>query len=1027
MSDRLIVRGAREHNLKDVSVDLPRDAMIVFTGLSGSGKSSLAFDTIFAEGQRRYVESLSAYARQFLGQMDKPDVDFIEGLSPAVSIDQKSTSRNPRSTVGTITEVYDYLRLLFARAGRPHCPECGEAIARQTPQQIVDRVLELEEGVRFQVLAPVVRGRKGEYLDLFRQLSGQGFSRARVDGEIIQLTEPPKLDKQKKHTIEVVVDRLAVKGSAKQRLTDSVETALNLAGGLVLLDFVDLDEKDPHRERRFSEKLACPNDHPLAIDELEPRSFSFNSPYGACPVCTGLGTRMEVDPELLVPDPEKSLDEGAIQPWSGANVSQYFERLLAALAKDLKIKTSTPFAELPAKAKKSLLTGHDKQVHVSYQNRYGRERSYYTTFEGVIPYVERRHAEASSETGRERFEEYMREVPCLACNGARLKPISLAVTLGGKNIAEVSAMSIDEVHDFLRGMELSPREKQIAERVVKEIGERLRFLLDVGLDYLALSRPAGSLSGGEAQRIRLATQIGSGLVGVLYVLDEPSIGLHQRDNRRLIDTLVRLKELGNTLIVVEHDEDTIDHADWVVDIGPGAGEHGGQVVVSGTVEDLRNHPDSITGAYVSGRKEIPIPAVRRPLTEGRELTVYGARQNNLQDLDVTIPLGVFVAVTGVSGSGKSTLVNDILYTSLARQIYGARTVPGRHTKISGMDQVDKVIHVDQSPIGRTPRSNPATYTGVWDHVRKLFAETPEAKVRGYLQGRFSFNVKGGRCEACSGDGTLKIEMNFLPDVYVPCEVCHGARYNRETLEVHYKGKTVADVLDMPIEEAAEFFAAIPAISRHLTTLVEVGLGYVRLGQPAPTLSGGEAQRVKLASELQRRSTGRTVYVLDEPTTGLHFEDIRKLLGVLNGLVDKGNSVLVIEHNLDVIKTADWIIDLGPDGGRRGGTLVAQGTPEEVAATPESYTGEFLREILAGRAAKPSAKVQAAAAKALPAKKTAAKKVAAKKVAAKTGAAKPVAAKKTAAATKATAVKTATKTAAKKAPAKKTAARKRAAG
>ncbi|MEU8223108.1 excinuclease ABC subunit UvrA [Kribbella sp. NPDC048915] len=1012
MSDRLIVRGAREHNLKDVSVDLPRDAMIVFTGLSGSGKSSLAFDTIFAEGQRRYVESLSAYARQFLGQMDKPDVDFIEGLSPAVSIDQKSTSRNPRSTVGTITEVYDYLRLLFARAGRPHCPECGEPIARQTPQQIVDRVLELEEGTRFQVLAPVVRGRKGEYVDLFRQLTGQGFSRARVDGETIQLTDPPKLDKQKKHSIDVVVDRLAVKGSAKQRLTDSIETALGLASGLVVLDFVDLPEDDPHRERRFSEKLACPNDHPLAIDELEPRSFSFNSPYGACPVCTGLGTRMEVDPELLVPDPSKSLDEGAIQPWAGQNVSQYFERLLEALAKDLKFKTSTPFGELPAKAKKALLTGHDKQVHVSYKNRYGRERSYYTTFEGVIPYVERRHAEASSDTGRERFEEYMREVPCLACNGARLKPISLAVTLGGKNIAEISAMSIDEVHDFLLGMELTPREKQIAERVIKEIGERLRFLLDVGLDYLALSRPAGSLSGGEAQRIRLATQIGSGLVGVLYVLDEPSIGLHQRDNRRLIDTLVRLKELGNTLIVVEHDEDTIDHADWVVDIGPGAGEHGGQVVVSGTVEDLKSHPDSITGAYVSGRREIPIPEVRRPLTEGRELTVYGARQNNLKDLDVTIPLGVFVAVTGVSGSGKSTLVNDILYTSLARQIYGARAVPGRHTKISGMELVDKVIHVDQSPIGRTPRSNPATYTGVWDHIRKLFAETPEAKVRGYQQGRFSFNVKGGRCEACSGDGTLKIEMNFLPDVYVPCEVCHGARYNRETLEVHYKGKTVADVLDMPIEEAAEFFAAIPAISRHLKTLVEVGLGYVRLGQPAPTLSGGEAQRVKLASELQRRSTGRTVYVLDEPTTGLHFEDIRKLLGVLSGLVDKGNSVLVIEHNLDVIKTADWIIDLGPDGGRRGGTLVAEGTPEQVAANPASYTGQFLAEILEGRAAKPSAKK--AAAKTV--KSAPAKKATAKKTAAATG-------------TKTTTTKTTTtkKAAGTKAPAKKTTARKRVAG
>jgi excinuclease ABC subunit A len=1027
VSDRLIVRGAREHNLKDVSLDLPRDAMIVFTGLSGSGKSSLAFDTIFAEGQRRYVESLSAYARQFLGQMDKPDVDFIEGLSPAVSIDQKSTSKNPRSTVGTITEVYDYLRLLFARAGRPHCPECGEPIAKQTPQQIVDRVLELDEGTRFQVLAPVIRGRKGEYLDLFRQLTGQGFSRARVDGETIQLTEPPKLDKQKKHTIDVVVDRLAVKGSAKQRLTDSVETALGLSGGIVTLDFVDLPEKDPGRERRFSEKLACPNDHPLAIDELEPRSFSFNSPYGACPVCSGLGTRMEVDPELLVPDPSKSLDEGAIQPWAGANVTQYFERLLGALAKDLGIKTSTPFAELPAKAKKSLLTGHETQVHVSYKNRYGRERSYNTTFEGVIPYVERRHAEASSDTSRDRFEGYMREVPCLACNGARLKPISLAVTMGGKNIAEIGAMAIDEVHEFLAGMVLSPREMQIAERVVKEIGERLQFLLDVGLDYLALNRPAGSLSGGEAQRIRLATQIGSGLVGVLYVLDEPSIGLHQRDNRRLIDTLVRLKNLGNTLIVVEHDEDTIDHADWVVDIGPGAGEHGGQVVVSGTVEELRNHPDSITGAYLSGRREIPIPAVRRPLTEGRELKVFGAREHNLKDIDVAIPLGVFVAVTGVSGSGKSTLVNDILYTSLARQIYGAKTIPGRHTKISGLELVDKVIHVDQSPIGRTPRSNPATYTGVWDHVRKLFAETPEAKVRGYQQGRFSFNVKGGRCEACSGDGTLKIEMNFLPDVYVPCEVCHGARYNRETLEVHYKNKTVADILDMPIEEAADFFAAIPAIARHLTTLNEVGLGYVRLGQPAPTLSGGEAQRVKLASELQKRSTGRTVYVLDEPTTGLHFEDIRKLLGVLGSLVDKGNSVLVIEHNLDVIKTADWIVDLGPDGGRRGGTLVAEGTPEEVAANPGSYTGEFLAEILAGRAAKPSARKAAESAPktAVTAKKAAAKKAPAKKSVAATPVAKQTAVKQTAvkkAAVKGAAVKKSTPT---KAPAKKVTAGKRA--
>jgi excinuclease ABC subunit A len=967
VADRLVVRGAREHNLRGVDIDLPRDSLIVFTGLSGSGKSSLAFDTIFAEGQRRYVESLSAYARQFLGQMDKPDVDFIEGLSPAVSIDQKSTSRNPRSTVGTITEVYDYLRLLYARAGKPHCPLCGEAISKQTPQQIVDQVLAMDSGVRFQVLAPIVRGRKGEYVDLFSQLQSQGYARARVDGVVHSLTDPPKLKKQEKHEIAVVIDRLQVKASAKQRLTDSVETALRLADGLVELEFVDLPEHDPHRVRGFSENLACPNGHPLAIEDLEPRSFSFNSPYGACPVCTGIGVKKEVDPELVVPDDELSLADGAIAPWAVGQTAEYFERLLASLGEAVGFRMDTPWKRLSAKAQKAVLHGVDEQVHVRYKNRYGRERSYYASYEGVIPFLDRRLDQTESDYMREKYEGYMREVPCPACQGTRLKAEILAVTLehavlGPRSIAEVCALSVRECSEFLDGLSLGQREKMIAGAVLKEIQARLRFLLDVGLDYLSLDRASGTLSGGEAQRIRLATQIGSGLVGVLYVLDEPSIGLHQRDNRRLIDTLVRLKDLGNTLIVVEHDEDTIDHADWVVDIGPGAGEHGGQVVVSGTVEDLRNHPDSITGQYVSGRREIPIPPVRRPLTEGRELTVYGARQNNLKDIDVTIPLGVFVAVTGVSGSGKSTLVNDILYTSLARQIYGARTIPGRHTKISGMELVDKVIHVDQSPIGRTPRSNPATYTGVWDHVRKLFAETPEAKVRGYQQGRFSFNVKGGRCEACSGDGTLKIEMNFLPDVYVPCEVCHGSRYNRETLEVHYKGKTVADVLDMPIEEAAEFFAAIPAISRHLTTLVEVGLGYVRLGQPAPTLSGGEAQRVKLASELQKRSTGRTVYVLDEPTTGLHFEDIRKLLGVLGGLVDKGNSVLVIEHNLDVIKTADWILDLGPEGGRGGGTLVAEGTPEDVAANPASYTGQFLSEILDGRAAKPSAKKLAAAAK-----------------------------------------------------------------
>src|SRR4051794_37187126 len=946
VADQLIIRGAREHNLKDVSIDLPRDSLIVFTGLSGSGKSSLAFDTIFAEGQRRYVESLSAYARQFLGQMDKPDVDFIEGLSPAVSIDQKSTSKNPRSTVGTITEVYDYLRLLYARAGRPHCPVCGAPIERQTPQQIVDRVLALEEGRRFQVLAPAIRGRKGEYVELFRQLQTDGFSRVRVDGDTHALDDPPKLDKQRKHTIEVVVDRLAVKASSKRRLTDSVETALRLANGLVIFDFVDLPAKDTGRELKFSERMSCPNDHDLDTDELEPRSFSFNSPFGACPECHGLGTRMEVDPDLVVPDTQATLGEGAIQPWSQAHVADYFLRLMGALGEELGFDLNTPWERLPAKARKSLLDGHPTKVHVVTTNRYGRQRAYYAEFEGVRTYVERRHGEAESDTSRERFEGFMREVPCPACQGSRLKPVSLAVTIGGKSIAAVCAMPINETAEFLRELELSTRERQIGERVLKEIQERLNFLLDVGLDYLSLDRPSGSLSGGEAQRIRLATQIGAGLVGVLYVLDEPSIGLHQRDNQRLIETLVRLKELGNTLIVVEHDEDTIRVADWVVDIGPGAGEHGGQVVHSGSVADLLTHPDSMTGQYLSGRREIPVPEVRRPRTRGRELTVHGAHEHNLQDVDVSFPLGLFVAGTGVSGSGKSTLVNDILYTSLAKQIYNARAVPGRHQKISGLEHVDKVIHVDQSPIGRTPRSNPATYTGVFDHIRKLFASTPEAKMRGYLQGRFSFNVKGGRCEACSGDGTIKIEMNFLPDVYVPCEVCHGARYNRETLEVHYKGKTIAEVLDMPIEEAAEFFAAVPAIARHMKTLVEVGLGYVRLGQPATTLSGGEAQRVKLSSELQKRSTGRTVYVLDEPTTGLHFEDIRKLLGVLSSLVDKGNTVLVIEHNLDVIKTSDWIIDMGPEGGSRGGTVISEGTPEQVAAHPDSYTGQFLAPLLA---------------------------------------------------------------------------------
>ncbi|SEL09953.1 Excinuclease ABC subunit A [Blastococcus sp. DSM 46786] len=942
--DRLVVRGAREHNLKDVHIDLPRDALIVFTGLSGSGKSSLAFDTIFAEGQRRYVESLSAYARQFLGQMDKPDVDFIEGLSPAVSIDQKSTNRNPRSTVGTITEVYDYLRLLYARAGQPHCPNCGKPISRQTPQQIVDQVLAMEDGTRFQVLAPVVRARKGEYVDLFSSLQTQGFSRVRVDGTVHPLTEPPTLKKQEKHSIEVIVDRLTVKESAKRRLTDSVETALGLAGGLVVLDFVDLPDDDPARERTFSEHLACVDDG-LSFEALEPRSFSFNSPFGACGECTGIGTRKEVDPELVVPDPGKSLNQGAIAPWSSSMSNEYFTRLLTGLSQQIGFSMDEPWERLPAKVQKAILHGSPDQVHVRYKNRYGRERSYYAAFEGVLPFLERRHDDTDSEYMRDKYEGYMRDVPCPVCHGTRLKPEILAVKLNGRSIAEVTNLSIGEASQWLGALELGEREKAIADRVLREIQARLSFLVDVGLDYLSLDRPAATLAGGEAQRIRLATQIGSGLVGVLYVLDEPSIGLHQRDNTKLIETLVRLRDMGNTLIVVEHDEDTIKMADWVVDIGPGAGEHGGEVVVSGTVDDLLASERSLTGQYLSGRKQIVVPEQRRELTPGRELVVKGARENNLRGVDVTFPLGCMVAVTGVSGSGKSSLVNDILYSVLANELNRARLVPGRHRTVTGLEHLDKVVHVDQSPIGRTPRSNPATYTGVWDHVRKLFAQTSEAKVRGYLPGRFSFNVKGGRCEACSGDGTLKIEMNFLPDVYVPCEVCKGARFNRETLEVHYKGKTVSEVLDMPIEEAADFFAAIPAIARYLRTLTDVGLGYVRLGQPATTLSGGEAQRVKLASELQKRSNGRSIYVLDEPTTGLHFEDIRKLLLVLQSLVDKGNSVIVIEHNLDVIKSADWIVDMGPEGGFRGGTVVAEGTPEFVASVPESHTGRYLVPLL----------------------------------------------------------------------------------
>jgi excinuclease ABC subunit A len=947
VQNRLIVKGAREHNLVNVSVDLPRDSLIVFTGLSGSGKSSLAFDTIFAEGQRRYVESLSAYARMFIGQMDKPAVDFIEGLSPAVSIDQKSTSRNPRSTVGTITEIYDYFRLLFARIGVPHCPICGEPISRQTPQQIVDRLLDLPQGTRFQVLAPVVTGRKGEYRDVFAELSTAGYARVRVDGETYSLSQPPTLDKQKKHDIDVIVDRLAAKPDTRQRLADSVETALGLAGGVVAVEFVDEPVESPTRERRYSEKMACPKGHDISIDELEPRQFSFNGPWGACPECSGLGTMMEVDPELVIPDEGLSLSQNAIAVWGTPTVGRYYQHVLSSLAEAEDFSMTTPWVDLPEHARRVVLFGQGDPVYVKHRNRFGRVRTFSTKFEGVIPYIRRRHDEAETDSARERFAAYMREIPCSVCHGARLKPTSLAVTVGGRNIAEVTACSIDECLSYVDDLHLNQRDLKISERVVKEIRERLRFLVDVGLDYLTLSRPAGSLSGGEAQRIRLATQIGSGLMGVLYVLDEPSIGLHQRDNHRLIDTLVRLRDLGNTLIVVEHDEDTIRTADWVVDIGPGAGEHGGRVVVSGPVEELLASPESITGAYLTGRRSIPIPATRRPRA-GREVTVVGASEHNLRGVDVSFPLGLFVAVTGVSGSGKSSLVNAILYRSLAQRIYSTKAVPGKHRRIDGAEEVDKIIHVDQSPIGRTPRSNPATYTGVFDKIRTLFSQTPEAKVRGYQPGRFSFNVKGGRCENCMGDGTIRIEMNFLPDVYVPCEVCHGARYNRETLEVHYKGKTIAEVLSMPIEEGAEFFGAIPAIARHLRTLVEVGLGYVRLGQAATTLSGGEAQRVKLASELQKRSTGKTMYVLDEPTTGLHFEDIRKLLIVLDRLVDQGNTVVVIEHNLDVIKTADWVIDLGPEGGSRGGMVVAEGTPEEIVEEPQSYTGQFLKPVLVGR-------------------------------------------------------------------------------
>ena len=940
----MIVRGAREHNLKNVDLEIPRNALVVFSGLSGSGKSSLAFDTIFAEGQRRYVESLSSYARQFLGQMDKPKVEFIEGLSPAVSIDQKSTNRNPRSTVGTITEIHDYLRLLYARTGVQHCPTCGAEISSQSAEQMVDALLAYPEGTRFQLLAPVIKGRKGEHADLLSSLQSQGFSRARIDGEVMRLSEDISLAKTKKHTIEVIVDRLAVKSGSRTRLTDSVETATRLAGGVVIADFVDEEEGSPERTRRFSEKRACPNEHPLELEEIEPRSFSFNAPYGACPECAGIGTRLEIDPDLVIPDESATLAEGAIAPWTLGSADHH-QQVMSALASELGFSMDTPWKDLPDDAKDALLNGHNFKVHVRYRNRFGRERRYSTGFEGVMYYLKRRHEDTESDWARERYEQFMRHAPCPACQGRRLRPEVLSITIGGKSIAEFSDLPIGEAKAFLEGVEFSSRDLVIADEILREIHARLGFLVDVGLNYLNLSRAAGTLSGGEAQRIRLATQIGSGLVGVLYVLDEPSIGLHQRDNQRLIHTLVRLRDLGNTLIVVEHDEDTLRTADWIVDIGPNAGEYGGEVVYSGAYEGLLEESRSITGQYLSGERTIDVPKERRKVDPGRVLKVVNARENNLQGVNVTVPLGLFTAVTGVSGSGKSTLVNDILYRVLAKNLNRARVVPGRHTRVEGLEHLDKVVHVDQSPIGRTPRSNPATYTGVWDRIRTLFAQTSEAKVRGYKAGRFSFNVKGGRCENCAGDGTIKIEMNFLPDVYVKCEVCHGARYNSETLQVRFKGKNVAEVLDMPISEAVEFFEAVPAIHRQLSTLVEVGLGYVRLGQSATTLSGGEAQRVKLAAELHKRSKGRTIYVLDEPTTGLHFEDIKKLLSVLQGLVDKGNSVVVIEHNLDVIKSADYLIDLGPEGGSGGGRVIATGTPEDVAKVDESFTGQFLRELL----------------------------------------------------------------------------------
>ena len=933
------IRGANEHNLKNVDLDIPRDKLVVLTGLSGSGKSSLAFDTIYAEGQRRYMESLSSYARQFLGQMEKPDVESIEGLSPAISIDQKSTNRNPRSTVGTVTEIYDYFRLLYARIGIPHCPKCGREIRRQTVDQMVDQIMALPERTKIQLLAPVVRGRKGRHEKLLDRAKKSGYVRVRIDGNLYELSEEIKLDKNIKHNIEIVVDRLVVKPGIEKRLTDSVENVLHLAEGLMMVDIIDGETMN------FSQSFSCP-DCGISIDEIEPRSFSFNNPFGACPECFGLGYKMEFEEDLMSPDKRLSIAEGAITVlgWQSCTDKKSFTyAILDALSKEYKFSLDTPFEEYPKKIHDILIHGTDgKEVKVYYKGQRG-EGVYDVAFEGLLRNVERRYRETGSQTMKAEYEEFMRITPCSACKGQRLKPEALAVTVGGCNIAELTDLSIEKLHQFLETLELDKQQMLIGGQILKEIRARIRFLLDVGLDYLTLGRATGSLSGGEAQRIRLATQIGSGLVGVAYILDEPSIGLHQRDNDKLLNTLKHLRDLGNSVLVVEHDEDTMREADYIVDIGPGAGEHGGKVVAEGTAEEIMANPDSITGAYLSGKKKIPVPEVREKPSGWLKIT--GAEENNLKGIDVEIPLGIMTCVTGVSGSGKSSLVNEILYKRLARDLNRARTIPGKHKNIEGLEQLDKVIAIDQSPIGRTPRSNPATYTGVFDLIRDLFASTADAKARGYKKGRFSFNVKGGRCEACSGDGILKIEMHFLPDVYVPCEVCHGKRYNRETLEVKYKGKSIYDVLNMTVEEALHFFENVPSIRRKMETLYDVGLSYIRLGQPSTQLSGGEAQRIKLATELSKRSTGKTIYILDEPTTGLHFADVHKLTEILRRLSADGNTVLVIEHNLDVIKTADYIIDMGPEGGDKGGTVIAQGTPEQVADNPVSYTGRYIRQVL----------------------------------------------------------------------------------